>query len=130
MSSPIPEEVNRVLTSAPFIASLGIQLESVGRGECSTVLPLAHQHLQQDGFVHAGVQATMADHTAGAAAASLVAKGQLVLTVEFKINFLRSAKGPRLLCRSKVLKSGAQLTVVESEVLCGAPGKERLVSKA
>jgi uncharacterized protein (TIGR00369 family) len=130
LSSGIPEEVNRLFTSAPFIADLGIRLDSVGRGVCTTVLPLENRHLQQDGFVHAGVQATMADHTAGAAAASLVRTGQYVLSAEFKINLLRAAKGERLICRAKVLKAGAQLTVAESEVFCVASGEERLVSKA
>jgi uncharacterized protein (TIGR00369 family) len=122
--------VNRLFSSAPFIAALGIQLDSVGHGECTTVLVLEDRHLQQDGFVHAGVQATMADHTAGAAAATLLQHGQIVLTAEFKINLLRAAKGQRLICRSKVLKPGTQLTVVESEVFCVASGEERLVSKA
>jgi uncharacterized protein (TIGR00369 family) len=130
VAAPIPEEVNRLFSSAPFIAALGIQLDSVGQGECTTVMALEDRHLQQDGFVHAGVQATMADHTAGAAAATLLQKGQIVLTAEFKINLLRAAKGQRLICRSKVLKPGTQLTVVESEVFCVASGEERLVSKA
>jgi len=128
--SAIPGEVNRIFTSAPFIADLGIRLESAGSGMCTAVLPLERRHLQQDGYVHAGVQATIADHTAGAAAASLVKDGQYVLSAEFKINLLRPAKGERLVCRAKVLKAGSQLTVVESEVFCVAAGEERLVSKA
>ena len=130
MSSTIPEETNRIFASAPFAAHLGLRLESVGPGECTSVLPLEPQHLQQDGFVHAGVQATMADHTAGGAAATLLRKGQYVLSAEFKINLLRAAKGERLICRARVLKAGAQLTVAESEVFCVASGAERLVSKA
>ncbi len=130
MPSTIPDEVNRIFTSAPFVSDLGLRLESVSPGECTTVLPLQRKHLQQDGFVHAGVQATVADHTAGAAAASLVEKGQYVLTAEFKINLLRAAKGDRLVCRAKVLKRGNHLTVVESEVFADGSGEERLVSRA
>lgn len=130
MASAIPEEVKRIFRRAPFIADLGIQLDSLGQGECTTVLPLKERHLQQDGYVHAGVQATMADHTAGAAAATLVQEGQIVLTAEFKINFLRAARGDRLICRSRVLRPGNQLTVVESEVSCAASEQERLVAKA
>ncbi len=130
MPSAIPEETDRIFRSAPFTSELGLRLESVGQGTCTSVLELQGRHLQQDGFVHAGVQATMADHTAGGAAATLLRKGQYVLTAEFKINLLRAAKGERLICRSKVLKAGAQLTVAESEVFCVASGEERLVSKA
>jgi acyl-coenzyme A thioesterase PaaI-like protein len=60
----------------------------------------------------------------------LIGPGQYVLSAEFKINLLRSAKGTRLACVAKVLKAGATLTVVESEVFCESAGESRLVSKA
>lgn len=123
------EELERIFNAAPFVASLGIRLVTVGPGICETELDVEHRHLQQDGFVHAGVQATMADHTAGGAAATLIEPGHIVLTVEFKINLLRTAKGERLTCRSKVLKPGSQLIVVESEVLCENEATSKLVSK-
>ncbi len=130
MSTEIPEEVRRIFESAPFIADLGLRLDSVGPGACASRLVLEPKHLQQDGYVHAGVQATVADHTAGGAAASLLRNGQYVLSTGFEIHLLRAAKGERLVCRAKVLKAGSQLTVVESEVFCVASGEERLVSKA
>ncbi len=71
----------------------------------------------------------MADHTAGGAAATLIEPDHIVLTVEFKINLLRAAKGERLTCRSKVLKPGSRLIVVESEVLCENEEISKLVSK-
>jgi len=130
MSSEVPEEVRRIFESASFGADLGIRLESVGPGACTSVLSLETRHLQQDGYVHAGVQATVADHTAGGAAASLLRRGQYVLSTGIEIHLLRAAKGERLICRARVLKAGKQITVVESEVFCVASGKERLVSKA
>ncbi len=130
MSTINTKEIERVFRSAPFISNLGLQMDSVGPGECHTSLILAEQHMQHDGFVHAGVQATVADHTAGIAGSTLVEEGQQVLSVEFKINLLRTAKGSKLQCHAKVLKAGKTLTVVESEVYCGEPGNLRLVSKA
>ncbi len=126
----IPEEVKRIFTSAPFIADLGLELVALAPGECTTMLPLLQRHLQQDGYVHAGVHGAMADHTAGGAAATLIKKGQIVLTIEFKINLLRAAKGERLICRAEVLKPGNHFTVVESEVFCEESDEEYLVSKA
>lgn len=124
------KEVERIFLLAPYIADLGLSLEEVLPGECHTSLIIKEKHLQQEGYVHAGVQASMADHTAGAAAASLVAPGRHVLTVEFKINFLRSAKGEILRCVARVLKAGRTLTVAESELFCLLDGQSRLVSKA
>lgn len=130
MTSIVSDEVDRIFNQSPFIADLGLRLDSLGHGACTTVLPLQPRHLQQDGYVHAGVQATMADHTAGAAAATLIECGQIVLTAEFKINLLRPAEGDRLVCRSTVLKQGRQLTVVESEIFGVKRETECLVSKA
>lgn len=123
-------EIERIFHSAPFTRQLGLRLDSVTEGECRTSLILSEQHLQQDGFVHAGVQASIADHTAGAAAASLIPEGQSVLSAEFKINLLRAAKGNELRCIARVLKAGSTLSVVESEVYCGSADDLRLVSKA
>lgn len=119
MNSKPPAETLRVFKQAPFIQQLGLELLTAGNGECTTSLLLTEAHLQQDGFVHAGVQATVADHSAGTAASTLLRPGQIVLTAEFKINLLRPARGDTLVCKAKVLKAGASLSIVESEVFCG-----------
>lgn len=123
-------ETQRVFDQAPFIRALGVELLDFEPGSCDTQLLLTDQHLQQDGYVHAGVQATLADHTAGMAAATLIAPGQRVLTAEFKINLLRAASGARLRCKAVVLKPGRQLTVAESEVYCQQGERSVLVAKA
>ncbi len=130
MSATDLATLKELFRRAPFIADLGLELDSIGAGECVTVLKVEQRHLQQNGFVHAGVQATMADHTAGAAASTLAAAGCYVVTAEFKLSLVRAAKGERLICRSRVLKPGKQFTFAESEVFCVSSGEERLVAKA
>ena len=120
-----PQEIQRLFSTAHFIQHIGMKLVEVGEGWCETEIEVGEHHQQQDGFIHAGVQATMADHTAGSAASTLLQPGQYVLTVDFKINLLRPAKGHRLRCKAQVLKAGKTLSVVESEVF-----SDKLVSKA
>lgn len=129
---PLPplQELQQAFRAAPFIAELGLELESIGAGECVTVLALRPAHLQQYGFVHAGVLATMADHTAGGAAYTLAGDGCRIVTAEFKLSILRAATGGRLTCRAVVLKPGRQFSFVESEVSCSNAGETRLVAKA
>jgi uncharacterized protein (TIGR00369 family) len=129
MEPAVLDEIQRIFRAARFISDLGIKLESVGDGECATTLDVENRHLQQDGYVHSGVQATIADHTAGVAAATVLRDRRAVLSVEFKLNLLRAAKGEQLICRAEVLKPGRQFSVVESEVFCVSDGEERLVSK-
>jgi uncharacterized protein (TIGR00369 family) len=126
----ISDEVRRIFEQAAFVADLGVVLDRIGPGVCETSLLLERRHLQQDGYVHAGVMATLADHTAGAAAATLVGANEYVLSVEFKINLLRPAHGERLRCRATVLKPGSRIDVVESELWCGEGGDSKLVAKA
>ncbi|MDZ7854577.1 MAG: PaaI family thioesterase [Halomonas sp.] len=122
-------EVERILKASPFIRALGLESDEIAPGLCVTRLAVREDHQQQDGFVHAGVQASIADHTAGAAGATLIPEGAIVLTAEFRISLLRSASGPDLRCVGRVLKPGRTLSVVESEVF-GGPGAETLVAKA
>ena len=124
------ENVMAIFSRAPFIGDLGVALSGLGPGWCESTLAVAPKHLQQDGYVHAGVQATIADHTAGGAAGTVARPGDLVLSVEFKINLLRPALGDRLRCRATVLRQGKTITVAESEVFARKDGEEKLVAKA
>jgi uncharacterized protein (TIGR00369 family) len=119
-----------IFQEAAFIQDLGIELVDVQPGLCITELVLAPRHMQHHRLVHAGVQATMADHSAGGAASTLIAADERVLTVEFKINLLRAAIGDKLLCEARVLRPGKTLTVVESEVYAITGERRELVSKA
>jgi uncharacterized protein (TIGR00369 family) len=124
------ERVRDIVEGAPFIRELGLELEDVGPGWCATRLRIKPRHWQQDAYIHAGVQATVADHTAGSAGYSLLAREQMLLTVEFKVNLLRPATGSILRCRAEVIRAGRTLIVAESAVHAGEPGSERLCAKA
>src|SRR5262249_6577611 len=87
-------------------------------------------HCQHVGYPHGGLIATLADHTAGGAAATLVAADENVLTAEFKVSFLRGTKAERLFFRDEVIKPGSQPVCVVSTVEAEEGGKRTLISKA
>jgi len=121
--------VEEIFRRARFIHSLGIELVDVGPGWCETKVLVSPSLQQQHGFVHAGVVMTLADHTCGGAAGSIVPDGKDVLTVENKTSFLRPAAGSVLFCRAQVLRLGKSLAFVEAEVTVERDGKRVLVSK-
>lgn len=132
MHAPDPNYRNTIEQSfldAAFLSELGITLVDFGPGWCETTLRIEPRHLQHTGIIHAGVQSTIADHTAGAAAMTVTPADGYILTVEFKIHLLRAGKGDSLLCRAQVLKPGKAFHVVESEVFALDGGKKTLVSK-
>jgi len=120
--------VREIFYRANFIRDLEIRLDKVSEGVCETSLVVQERLLQQHGFIHGGVIATMADHTAGGAARS-VSGDKDVLTVEFKINYLRPAIGDRLRCTATVLRGGKSVIVAEALVYASNAGKETLVAK-
>ncbi|HVG32878.1 MAG TPA: PaaI family thioesterase [Pyrinomonadaceae bacterium] len=123
-------KVQEIFDRAAFIEEVGVKVSGIGAGWCETTLEIGPKHLQQDNFVHAGVLATLADHTAGGAAGSVVREEEIVLSVEFKINLLRPATGETLRCRAQLLRAGRTLIVAESEVFARTGNQEKLVAKA
>jgi len=122
--------VARIFEKAPFLKNLGIKLAGCGPGWCESRLEVQNYHRQQDRLVHAGVIATLADHSAGGAAGTLMAPEEIVLTVEFKINLLRPGKGRELRCRAQVIKPGRRFSIAESEVFAADQAGEKLIAKA
>jgi uncharacterized protein (TIGR00369 family) len=116
--------------SRGFIQYCQLEAEIVKRGFFQSTVTIETHHRQQDGFIHAGVMATMADHTAGYAAFTTVSEEYQILTIEFKINFLRPAHGNALVCRSRIIREGKQIIIAESEVSDLADGSETLAAKA
>ena len=99
-----------------FVQWMGVVLEKLEGGVCETKLVVRKDMLQQDGFAHAGIVTTLADHSCGGAAGSLLHGGEHVLTAELKSSFLRAAKSPVLYCRAVCLKRGRSLAFAEASV--------------
>ncbi len=113
-----------------FIKFCQFKPEKVEWGHFEARVEITPDHRQQDGFIHAGVMATMADHTAGYSAFTIVPDDFQILTIEFKINFLRPAYGDSLKCVSRVIREGHRIIVAESDIFDLRRAKEVPVAKA
>jgi len=113
-----------------FPAYCGFEVKHLDKGIFHSHLKIRPEHKQQDGFVHAGVIATLADHTAGYSAYTLVPENMRILTVEFKINYFKPAIGNEILCKSRVINAGKRIIVTESEIYDLFSNQERFISKA
>jgi uncharacterized protein (TIGR00369 family) len=126
MEHPSLARVREIFDRAAFVKHLGIEITRVGEGACECVLEPRPEHLQQNGFVHAGVLTTLADHTAGGAAMTSVPEGSAILSTHFTVQLMRPAQG-RLRCEAGVLRAGKSLVFAEASVWAGVP--EKLVVK-
>ena len=105
----------------------GAELILVEPGVIEISLPFRADLTQQHGYVHAGVVTAIADTACGYAAATLMPAAAEVLSVEFKVNLLRPAKGEVFLARAEVIKPGKTLTVVRADVFSLSGVDERLL---
>lgn len=120
------DRIAPVFDLAPFIQLVGYRLVDAGEGWVETALTLEDRHLQQHGYAHAGVVTTMADHTAGGAASTLVEPGHSVLTAMLSVQLLRPARGEGLACRGEVVKPGRRIIATQADVHCDGRHVARL----
>jgi len=99
-----------------FMQDVGFKFTTIEAGYVETILKLEPKHLQQMGFVHGGVTATMADITTGFAAFTLVNKNQSVVTVDLKVNYINPGKGHQLIAKGQVYKAGSKLIFCKTEI--------------
>jgi uncharacterized protein (TIGR00369 family) len=95
---------------------IGAELGTVEPGIVEISLRFRPELTQQNGYIHAGVLTTVADSACGYAAFSLMPAGAGVLSVEFKVNLLRPARGQSFVARAEVIKAGRTLSVVRADV--------------
>lgn len=95
------------------MATLGAQLESVEAGRVVITMQHRPELTQQHGFLHAGIVSTALDSACGYAAFSLMPADAAVLTIEFKVNLLAPARGPRFRFEAEVTKAGRTISVVD-----------------
>ena len=93
----------------------GARLVTLEYGLTEIEVPFSDAVSQQQDFFHGGVIGTVAD-SAGGYASLTTCSAPDVVTVEYKINFLKPAAGERILARGKVVRSGRQLIVTQVDV--------------
>ncbi|KRA17990.1 PaaI family thioesterase [Lysobacter sp. Root604] len=122
--SELREHIAASFSAQGLMATLGARLVVVNAGEVQIALLPRPELSQQHGYIHAGALTSVLDSACGYAALTVAPAGLDVLTVEFKINFVRPALADRFLAIGKVTKAGKTLTVCQGEVV-GELGSRR-----
>lgn len=111
-----------------MMGTLGAFVVSVGEGSVVLRLPIREELTQQNGFLHAGAIATLADSACGYAALSRMPPEADVLSIEFKVNMLAPAVGEAVEARAEVIRAGRNVMVTRADVYSIGPGGEKLVA--
>jgi uncharacterized protein (TIGR00369 family) len=110
------DEITQSFAKQTIMGLIGAELTRVEPGIVEITLPYRADLAQQHGYLHAGIVTTIADSACGYAAYSLMPPNSEVLSVEFKVNLLRPAKGETFKAVAEVVKAGKTLTVVRADV--------------
>ncbi len=110
--------IRRKLVRQHFMHLIGADLTVITPGRVEAELTMGQQHLQQRGFAHGGLTATMADLVAGFAAVTLVPDDHGVVTSDLKIAYFNPGIGQKIKAIGWVLKAGRRLHFCEAEVWC------------
>jgi uncharacterized protein (TIGR00369 family) len=121
-------EVRQSFAQQSIMKLIGATLKLIEPGVVEITLPFRQDLTQQNGYLHAGIVTTIADSACGYAAFTLMPEGSGVLSVEFKVNLLRPAKGENFLARAEVIKAGRTLTVVRADVFALTEDQQTLVA--
>lgn len=119
-------DIPKGLIQSAFFNTLGCQLVRLDNGVAEVSLAL-EPHLRNRGNVmHGGAIFSLVDITMGLACSSSHGFDQQSVTIECKINYMRSVAEGEVQCIAKVLHAGRRTLVVEAEVVQG----EKLIAKA
>lgn len=114
------------LTQSAFSELIGCRVESVEDGIAHVALSLEPQLRIRGGKMHGGVIFSLVDITMGLACSGAHGFDRQSVTIECKINYLRSVSDGDVLCIAKVIHPGRRTFVVEADVMQG----DKLVAKA
>lgn len=99
-----------------FLTRLGVRLDSIAPGSAALSVDFSEDISQQQGFFHGAAIGALGDCAGGYASLSLMPSGCEVVTVEYKVNFLKPAVGARLVATANVLRAGRSITVAQADV--------------
>lgn len=104
----------RVLDGQPFSRWINARLERLDAGSAELVLSVTERLLQQHGHVHGGVLAYLADNAMAFAGGSVLRD---VVTLEFKINYVKPTKGAlQLRAQAEVVGRSKRTAVCRCEL--------------
>ncbi|GGA83335.1 phenylacetic acid degradation protein [Brucella endophytica] len=119
---------HQVFDSQPFSRFIGARLTKAEPRSAELRLTISDNLKQQHGFVHGGVLSYLADNAITFAGG--LALGGNALTSEFKINYIKPARGTELVARASARSTGKRQAVCQCEIFAVAEGQETLCALA
>jgi uncharacterized protein (TIGR00369 family) len=108
--------VEEMREAVPFLKHLGVQVESVGPGTATLLLPISAELKRNDGIIHGGAVASVIDSAFAFAIIPLLAENERTVTVDLTIHYLRPLSGGVAKAIARVVRAGRRVITVSGEV--------------
>ena len=108
--------VERMREAVPFLKLLGVEVESVGPGTSTLLLPVREELTRNDGIIHGGAVASVIDSAFAFAIIPLLAENERTVTVDLTIQYLRPLSGGTSRTVARVVRAGRRVITVSAEL--------------
>jgi len=108
--------VEQMREAVPFLSLLGIEVESVGAGTATLLLPVREELTRNDGIIHGGAVASVIDSAFAFAIIPLLAENERTVTVDLTIHYLRPLSGGTSRTEARVVRAGRRVITVSAEL--------------
>ncbi len=108
--------VEEMREAVPFLNHLGVQVESVGPGTATLLLPVREEIKRNDGIVHGGAVASVIDSAFAFAIIPLLADNERTVTIDLTIHYLRPLSGGVAKTVARVVRAGRRVITVSAEL--------------
>ncbi len=108
--------LEKTKTKQPLWDLLGIELVDVKKGWAKMKLPFSEKLVHAYGAVHGGAIFSLADSAVAMALLGLVERGERLMTVEMKINYVSSFEGGEIIALASISSKGKRIALGEVEI--------------
>jgi uncharacterized protein (TIGR00369 family) len=116
MDESVSKRIRENFRRQGFMETLDAELFLIENGKVIIQCSFDPKLSQQNNFFHAGVLTSIVDTACGYAAYTTMPEGSDVLTVEFKINFMKPANTDKIYATGTVIQAGKTLVICEGKV--------------
>jgi len=108
--------IKKMKTTVPFWKLLGMEVVDVKKGWAIVRLPYTDKLAQPDGVAHGGAIFSPADAAVAVALLGLIDKGETLLTIEMKINYIKAVREGDIIAEAKIIHKGGKTAIGDVEV--------------
>jgi uncharacterized protein (TIGR00369 family) len=110
--------VEEMREAVPFLKHLGIEVESIGPGTATLLLPMRKEIMRNDGIVHGGAVASVIDSAFAFAIVPLLAENERTVTIDLTIHYLRPLNDGGGVSKTvaRVVRAGRRVITVSAEL--------------